>query len=85
MISQFRIILNFNKEVLEMTPEEMTFCLEIISEFQQTKNELDTFRIRNKLSALVENGTHANLMIAICGYLLKINIFFPAVVDAYLL
>lgn len=81
-IYQCLIALNFNEELSEMPPYEISFCLEIIAEFQNVHSIIDKNKLFHKLMRHVDEEEHTYNMILISGYLLEMNITMPELHNA---
>jgi hypothetical protein len=57
-----------------MPPTEISFCLEIISDFPGIRNELDKDRLLNRLTKLSSDDANIYNLILISGYLLEMGI-----------
>lgn len=81
-VEQCLILINFNQELFQMPPFEISFCLEIISEFPPILHpHLDKDRLLNRLTALSGKEADIHHLILISGYLLEMGIVFGEVVS----
>ena len=64
-----------------MASSEISFCLEIISDFPSIREEIDKSRLFNKISKLMKDEDEFYHLILISGYLMEMEVFFPEILN----